>query len=89
MEFLGIIDEITDKKIVVICTSDVPDLGNPVFDSNNKKIGSIKRIFGPVEEPYISVAIDDGTAVKVKKGGELYTTRRAHNGKDKRRYRRD
>jgi RNA-binding protein len=90
MEFLGIVDEISDNgMIVVIGTDEIPDIGNPVFDSQRNKIGSVKRVFGPVKGPFITVAVDDAALSKKLKGKELYITRRAQNGKDKRRNRRD
>ncbi len=90
MEILGIVDGIADNgKIVVMGSPEIPDMGNPVFDSDRNKIGTVKRIFGPVDEPYISVTVDDPAMLDGLLGKELYTTRRTHNGKDKRRNRRD
>jgi len=90
MEFLGVVDETSDSgTAVVICTGDVPDIGSHVFDSNRTKIGTVKRIFGPVNEPFITVAVEDAAAMKKLKGKELYITRRAQNDKDKRRNRRN
>ncbi|MDR1954432.1 MAG: hypothetical protein LBP82_00550 [Candidatus Methanoplasma sp.] len=90
MEFLGIIDRAAgDDKIIVIGTADVPDLGSPVFDSGKNKIGTVKRVFGPVNEPFITVAVEDAAALRGLRNKELYTTRRTQNGKDKRRNRRD
>ncbi|MCL2032252.1 MAG: hypothetical protein FWG96_03165 [Methanomassiliicoccaceae archaeon] len=90
MEFLGIADGAADNGIVIVIgTKDIPDIGNPVFDSKKNKIGTVKRIFGPIEEPFITVAADDAVVLSGLKGKELYITRRARNGKDKRRNRRD
>ncbi|MDR0508431.1 MAG: hypothetical protein LBG63_01195 [Candidatus Methanoplasma sp.] len=90
MDFLGIVDETADNgTAVVILAGNIPDIGNHVFDSNRNKIGSVKRVFGPVSEPFISVAVDDAAILKGLKGKELYIIRRAQNGKDKRRNRRD
>jgi len=90
MEFLGVVGEIGDSGIaVVIGTGDVPDIGNHVFDSNKNKIGTVRRVFGPVKEPFITVAIDNSAILKGLKGKEVYIRRRAQNGKDKRRNRGD
>jgi len=90
MEFLGMVDETADNGIaVVIGAGNDPDIGNHVFDSKKNKIGTVKRIFGPVNEPFITVAVDDAAILKGLKGKELYVTRRTQNGKDKRRNRRD
>ena len=91
MEFLGIVDGTADNGIaIVIGTENIPDIGNPVFDSAGNKIGTVKRIFGPVDKPFITVAVGSAAVSKGLKGKELYTAkRRAQNGKDKRRNRRD
>ncbi|MCL2148571.1 MAG: hypothetical protein FWH47_04465 [Methanomassiliicoccaceae archaeon] len=90
MEFLGIVDRAGDGGFaVVIGTKDVPDVGERVFDSKKNKIGTVKRIFGPIEEPFITVAVDDPAVLKGLTGKEVYTARRAQNGKDKRRNRRN
>ncbi|MDR0309426.1 MAG: hypothetical protein LBH88_01530, partial [Candidatus Methanoplasma sp.] len=77
------------NRAIVIGTSDIPDIGNPVFDSKRNKIGIVKRVFGPVGEPFITVAVDDAVILRDLMGKELYTTRRTQNAKDKRRNRRD
>jgi len=90
MEFLGIVDGTADNGIIVVIgTGDIPDIGNHVFDSKNNKIGTVKRIFGPVKEPFITVAADNTAMLGGLKGKELYIKRRAQNGKDKRRNRGD
>ncbi|MCL1979343.1 MAG: hypothetical protein FWG60_04220 [Methanomassiliicoccaceae archaeon] len=90
MEVLGVVYGIADNGVaIVIGTDDVPDIGNPVFDSEKKRIGTVKRVFGPVGEPFITVGIDDTAALKGIMGKKLFTARGTRNGKDKRRYRRD
>ena len=90
MDFLGVVDETSDSgTAVVVGKGDIPDIGSHVFDSNKTKIGTVKRIFGPVNEPFITVAVDDATVLKKLRGKELYVTRRTQNDKDKRRNRRD
>ncbi|MCL2510286.1 MAG: hypothetical protein FWF07_04315 [Methanomassiliicoccaceae archaeon] len=90
MDFLGIVDETADTgTAVVTCTGDTPDIGNHVFDSKKNKIGTVKRVFGPVNGPFVTVAVDDAALLKGLKGKELYVIKRTQNGKDKRRNRRD
>jgi len=89
MDFLGTVDEIGKSGQLLIVSSKVPDTGDPIFDSDKKKIGSVKRIFGPIDEPYISVALDKGISSEKLKGKDIYVAGRAQNGKDKRRNRRD
>ena len=89
MDFLGTVDEITNEGRIVVRSSVLPEVGNAVFDSSSKKIGTVKRIFGPVDEPFVSINLDKGVSPEKLKGKEVYTTGRAHNGKDKRRNRRN
>jgi len=90
MDFLGVVNRTTDNgDLIVIGTVDAPEIGNPVFDSKNNKVGTVKRIFGPVEEPFITVSVDDPSVLKGIINKELFTTRRTQNAKDKRRNRRD
>lgn len=88
MDILGIAEEVTrDGRIIVRCAT-TPDAGDPVFDHRNRKIGTIKRIFGPVDEPYASVKMEDKTSAPELKGKTLHYTRGDQNGKGKRRNRR-
>ena len=90
MDFLGIAGGSTDNgELIVVGTSDIPNIGDPVFDSKSNKIGTVKRIFGPVEKPFITVAVGDPAVLKGIGNKELFTTRRTQNAKDKRRNRRD
>jgi RNA-binding protein len=90
MDFLGTANKTTDNgELVVVGVSDIPDIGDPVYDSKNNKVGSVKRIFGPVDAPFIIVKVDDPANLKDIGNKELFTTRRTQNGKDKRRNRRD
>ena len=86
MEKLGVIEEITcDGRMIVRCSA-LPDIGDQVFCKGNK-IGSVGRIFGPVDEPYASVnPIQDATAGK---GSTTFFMGRKRDAKDKRRNRRD
>ena len=91
MDFLGIAKTTTDNgELIVVGSGEVPEIGNPVFDSKSNRIGTVKRIFGPVKEPFITVAVDDPAVLKGIGNKELFTTtRRTQNAKDKRRNRRD
>jgi len=90
MDFLGIVEETADNgTAVVVCTGENPEIGNHVFDSKKNKIGTVKRVFGPVNEPFVTVAVEDTTILGGLRGKELYVIRRTQNGKDKRRNRRN
>ena len=89
MDFLGTVKETSREGHILIIGSKVPDAGDPVFDSDKKRIGTVKRIFGPVDEPYVSIALERGISPDKLKGKDIYVAGRTQNGKDKRRNRRD
>lgn len=90
MDYLGIVEEVTrDGRLIIRCRT-LPNLGDQVFDSKRRRMGVVKRIFGPVEEPYLSVTPDEGLDPLRLKGSEtFYNKGKEQNGKTKRRNRRD
>ena len=74
---------------VLVGTGDIPDIGSPVFDSDRNRVGIVKRVFGPIGEPFVTITVDNAALMNRIKGMKLYTIRRPQNGKDKRRNRRD
>ncbi len=86
MEILGIVEEITcDGRMIVRC-NELPDIGAAVFDRRQTRLGSVGRVFGPVDGPYASVTPEGGPA---KIGTETYYRGNKQNAKGKRRNRRD
>lgn len=57
MEFLGIVEGITSDGHALVRCENVPDLGVAVFDGKHR-IGTVRRLLGPVDSPYASVAGD-------------------------------
>ena len=88
MDFLGKVTELTpDGRIIVKC-SDLPEIGEVVFDAKENKIGIVKRVFGPVDGPYASVAPKGSISEKLR-GTDVYTRGGSKNGKNKGRSRRN
>lgn len=86
MEILGTIEEITcDGRMIVRC-SEPPDIGLPVFDKKEQRIGTVGRVFGPVDGPYASVN-PNGDPRRI--GTETFFRGNKQNAKGKRRNRRD
>lgn len=86
MEVLGIVEEITcDGRMIIRCR-ELPDIGAPVFDNRQTRLGTVGRVFGPVDGPYASVTPEDGP---VGIGTETYFRGNKQNAKGKRRNRRD
>lgn len=82
MEFLGIVAESDPKKIVVRGGS-LPETGDSVFDSRKRKVGIVRRVFGPVDSPYVSVTLHGEHETPV--GVEMYYSKETKHGKGKRR----
>ena len=55
MQFLGEIETITNDGKIVVTAVTAPEVNNTVYDDRENKIGTVKRIFGPVDCPYVTV----------------------------------
>ena len=89
IERLGRVEEITsDGRLIVACDS-LPDIGDPAFDGGQRRIGTVKRVFGPVDRPYASVTLEGESDASRMKGSDIFYRERQQNGKNKRRNRRD
>ncbi|MGI6471882.1 MAG: H/ACA ribonucleoprotein complex subunit GAR1 [Candidatus Methanomethylophilaceae archaeon] len=87
MNFLGTVSELTSDGKAVIIASESPRMGDHVLDAGKRKIGTIVRIFGPVDEPYVSVKTDGSRAIAI--GEKLYIQEANKDVKNKRRHRRN
>ncbi len=67
---------------MIVRCSEPPDIGSAVFDRKQKRIGTVGRVFGPVEGPYASVSPDGGT---LGIGSEIIFRGNKQNAKGKRR----
>ncbi|MCL2143312.1 MAG: Gar1/Naf1 family protein [Methanomassiliicoccaceae archaeon] len=85
MDVLGVVEDVTHEGIIIVIGDVTPEYGNIVYDSKQKRIGSVKRIFGPVDGPYISVAPSDKNVLKNITGKKVYFEKGAQYGKNKRR----
>lgn len=84
MDFLGTVEGVSSEGRLIVRCEQVPDVGDAVFDQNRKRVGTVKRVFGPVNEPYASVNPEEGLPKNVS-GKKLYCNRRVKDGKAKRR----
>ncbi len=57
MDILGIVEGITFDGHALVRCENIPDLGAAVFDGK-RRIGTVRRLLGPVDSPYASVAGD-------------------------------
>ena len=84
MDVLGIVETVSHEGLIIVRGDAVPDHGNIVYGADQKKIGKVKRVFGPVDRPYISVIPSDKSVLKNIPGKKVYFEG-VHYGKNKRR----
>lgn len=77
MNFLGLVTLTPGDGTVLAIGSTTPEIGDTVFDSRKKKVGSVKRVFGPVGSPYVSIKLNEKT---VAEGEELYYAKEGKHG---------
>ena len=81
MELLGIVEGITSEGHALVKCVSAPELGSAVFDKNRNRIGSVKRVLGPVDGPYASVS---GEGVRGSlKGAKVYSGQGGNNGRNR------
>lgn len=51
---------------------DPPDIGTAVLDESLSDVGRVVDVFGPVERPYVAVALDDEDDETRYLGDRLY-----------------
>ena len=85
MDILGVVEEVTHEGNIIVKGTVTPEYGNLVYDSKKKKIGVVKRVFGPVDGPYVSVAPVDRSVLINISGRSVYFEKGAQHGKNKRR----
>lgn len=81
MELLGIVEGITSEGHALIKCVSAPELGSAVFDKDRNRIGSVKRVLGPVDGPYASVS-GDGVSGSLK-GAKVYSGQGGNNGRNR------
>ena len=73
MKRIGEAVRIAQGVIVVRAPDDeFPDLGTTVLTDELDEVGEVVEIFGPVEQPYCSIAPDDDVHPAALLGAPLY-----------------
>jgi RNA-binding protein len=85
MDVLGVVEDVSGEGLIIVRGDVTPEYGNAVYDSKQKRIGTVKRIFGPVDRPYISVVPSDRSVLSGISGKKVYFEGGAQYGKNKRR----
>ena len=85
-ELLGEVETITNDGKLVVRSQTTPDINVLVCDGKGRKVGTVKRIFGPVDEPYVTVVPVSKENVNGLLNKRIYFTGEKRDGKNKRRH---
>lgn len=86
MEYLGEIEAVTNDGNIVVRAVVTPDPNSPVFDSRERRIGTVKRIFGPVDSPYVTIVPTEKGNLNGLLDKKTYHKGERKNAKGKRRH---
>ena len=86
MDLLGDVETVSGEGRFVIKAASVPEINETVFDSKGKRLGTVKRIFGPVEGPYVTVSAERDAAMSDIIGMKVYHKGEIKNAKGKRKH---
>ncbi len=88
MDCLGDVETVSGEGRFVVKAVASPEINETVFDSDGKRLGTVKRIFGPVEGPYVTVSADAKVSLSDIAGKKVYYCRKGEtkNAKGKRKH---
>ena len=86
MDFLGDVETVSGEGRFVVKAVSVPEVSETICDAKGKRLGIVKRIFGPVEGPYVTVSADDGVMLTDIIGMKVYHKGEIKNAKGKRKH---
>lgn len=72
MYCLGKVSHLDSRNLAILVSKEKVPKNTKVFDSENKHVGSVVNIFGPVVEPYLAIAAKKGTRITKLVGREIY-----------------
>lgn len=55
MQQLGVVENIAYSGALIVRARFAPPAGAKVLDGRSRALGRVKRVFGPVAEPYVAV----------------------------------
>jgi len=85
MDVLGVVEDVTSEGLIIVRSDVTPEHGNSVYDAKQKKVGVVKRVFGPVSRPYVTVKPVEKSVLVNISGKKVYFERVTQHGKNKRR----
>ena len=86
LDCLGRVESVSGEGRFVVRSTSAPEINETVYDSKGRKMGTVKRIFGPVDGPFVTVAADDPTALADIVGEQVYHKGESRNAKGKRKH---
>jgi RNA-binding protein len=69
---LGTVLHVTPRGMIILRTDKTPPAGAKVVDKKVAMVGKIQDVFGPVNNPYVSVRANDKEAAGKLVGQVLY-----------------
>jgi RNA-binding protein len=89
MKLLGVIQDISFDGRLIVRGAFAPSPRERVVNNRNKLLGSVQRVFGPVDAPYIMVEPAGRSNLLAAVGKQVYIEEAIRYDKGKRRDRRD
>lgn len=89
MKLLGVVQDISFDGRLIVRGALAPSPRDRVVDNRNKPVGFIRRVFGPVDAPYIMVEPVGRSNLLAAVGKQVYIEEATRYDKGKRRDRRD
>jgi rRNA processing protein Gar1 len=89
MKVLGTVQEIACDGKMIVRGIIAPPPRSIVVDNRKRTLGRVRRVFGPVDTPYISIDITKENNLIGMIGKKVYIEGVDDNGKGKRRHRRN
>ena len=72
MHCLGKVSHLDSRNLAIVIAEAKVSKNTKVFDSENKHVGRVVNIFGPVNQPYLAIAAKKGTRITRLVGREVY-----------------
>ncbi|MFL2944499.1 MAG: H/ACA ribonucleoprotein complex subunit GAR1 [Candidatus Poseidoniales archaeon] len=69
---LGKVSHLNSRNLAIVIAKQKVNKNTKVFDSENKLVGRVVNIFGPVKQPYLAISANKGFRVTRLVGREVY-----------------
>ncbi|MDD1768749.1 MAG: hypothetical protein LUQ55_02050 [Methanomassiliicoccales archaeon] len=85
MKVLGTVQEVAFDGKLVVKAAFAPRLRAKIVDNRRRAMGTVRRVFGPVAAPYVTIEPSGGLNLLATLGKQVYVEEVGDYGKDKRR----